>query len=144
MKNLILLILTLISLQAAAQGYKIRCLVNGKDVKNRAYLKPGDTFKLVIESTDPKETWVFRQIGLKCAGSETVTQKGKIQESVTRTVARAIPEGRFRNRTEFTMRGDEFCPGAKGTVSVKAIGVLGNEAKMVNLALYDYIMVPSK
>lgn len=142
MKNLILLILTLVSLQASAQGYKIRCLVNGKEVKNRAFLKPGDTFKLVIESTDAKETWIFRQIGLKCAGKETVTTKGNISESVTRTVARAIPESRFRNRTEFSMRGDEFCPGAKGTVSVKAIGVLGNEAKLVPLALYDYILVP--
>lgn len=142
MKPLFVLFLSLLALVAQAQDYVIRCTVNGKEVKNRAYMKPSDTFRLVVESKNPKETWVFRQISIRCAGTEVITQKGKIKELVTRTVARALPESRFRNRTEFVMKGNEFCPGAKGTVSVKAIGLLGQEGKNVSLAMYDYIMVP--
>jgi hypothetical protein len=145
MKAIILSILTLICLSVQAQDYKIHCKVNGKEVKSRAYVKPTDAVTLTIESTTPAEVWVFKQISLKClTGGAVVNKSTPITEAHTKSAEVALPAGRYRGKADFTMKAGEFCKEARGTISVKAISVKGNDAKSVNLALYDYILVPTK
>jgi len=142
MKYILITIFTCFRLIAHAQDYKIHCTVNGKEVKNRAYVKPADVVALTIESKNPAEQWVFKQISLKClSGGAVVNKSAPVAEAHMKSSEVAVAAGRYRGQASFTMKAGEFCKEARGTLSVKAISVKGNDSKAVNLALYDYILV---
>lgn len=142
MKYILITIFTCFSLVTQAQDYKIHCTVNGKEVKSRAYVKPADVVALTIQNKNPAEQWVFKQISLKCLSGGAVVSKGQpITEARMKSSEVALPANRYRGQATFTMKAGEFCKEARGTLSVKAISVKGNDSKSVNLALYDYILV---